>query len=56
MPDWDITVSVEHLNQEQWKKFLWQVKNGDDTGFPIEANFDELRVAGKKIETGFSTR
>lgn len=55
MPDWDITVSVEHLNEEQWNKFLWQAKNAHSTGFPIEAQFDELRVAGKKIEAGFST-
>jgi len=55
MPKGDVSVSVQHLNQQQWEKFLWQAKGGHGAGFPIKAQFDELRVANGKIQAGFST-
>jgi len=55
MQEWDVSVSVQHLNQGQWEKFLSQARGGHGAGFPIEAQFDDLRVSNGKTEAGYST-
>lgn len=54
MKEYRLRVGVNHLNHEQWERFLWQINGGHGAGVPVVGRAQDLCLEDGRIETGYA--